>query len=154
MLEKAYWILLISLITLGLVTLTVKAEDTFDQVTVKIPYSVTLIKKMLEPGSYQIRYVGNNKIRFSKLGNSTKVDAEAAQFAFKFGEKAKETKLVLQHYGRTYLPDEVWIQGKAYYYKFGMGDPSKFKPLVPEDQRTPQTRVAIAGKYEEVPTAE
>src|SRR5438046_2332846 len=130
-LEKACLISLISLIVVGIAVATAQAE-TFDQVRVKIPNRVKVADKILEPGDYLIRQVEKDKVEISKSpSDPMKVAAKIGVLEFTFAEPAKETKVILHHSGGDYVLDQIWMQGKPYYFKFAKSQTASFEAAVP-----------------------
>ena len=60
---------------------------------------------------------------------------------------ARDTKVVLHHFGSDYYFDKVWIQGKDYGYEFPLPDSVKSR------EREKMEAVAVAATYQATPAA-
>jgi hypothetical protein len=165
-LERVFWTFLISLILLGITPVTTKAQDqalkveteekemAVDEVTVSFPYPVRAGGETLSPGDYAIRMVPN-RIQISKTSDASgKLELRLGVNQFPFGEPAKETKVLLHRMGSDYMLNEVWIQGKGYYYKVSNMMTEPFRAAVPEDGMSDKDAVGLTAKYQQVTVTE
>ena len=143
-LEKAFWI---SWIVIGVSLGVATAQTRYDQVTVNLPFRVTVGDKVLEPGEYRIRQVNDNLVQIiqnaSGAGQS-RVEAPVVQVITEFNDPAKETKVILHCFGDDYYFDKMSLQGKGYGYLFIQ--PESLKARDRERRESP----ALSGKYEQV----
>ena len=143
-LEKAFWI---SWIVIGVSLGVATAQTRYDQVTVNLPFRVTVGDKVLEPGEYRIRQVNDNLVQIiqnaSGAGQS-RVEAPVVQVITEFNDPAKETKVILHCFGDDYYFDKMSLQGKDCGYLFLQ--PESLKARERERRESP----ALSGKYEQV----
>ena len=116
-----------------------------DTVYVKLPYTVTLGDRTLQPGDYVIKEMASqNKSRvllvYSDHGrrfetSSNTIPAYALQ-------TPDNSSLVLHHFGPDYYFDKIWIQGKNYGYEFPL--PANVK----RRQKERLSAVTVAAQYQ------
>ena len=165
-LEKTFWIFLISVIVFGITAVTTKAQDqklkveteekemSADEVTVSFPYPVRAGGENLSPVDYKIRMLPNRVQIFKTSDESRKLELRVGINQFSLGEPAKETKVLLHRMGSDYVLNEVWIQGKAYYYKVSSTMTEPFRAAVPEDGSSDKDAVGLTAKYGQVTVTE
>jgi hypothetical protein len=93
----------------------------YDQVSVNLPYTITLGDKTLQPGDYYIRELPNpGKSNVLLIYSDDGMKFETAVLTIPTVDPAtpEETKVVLHHIGDDYYFDKIWIQGKNYGYEF------------------------------------
>ena len=142
--KKACWI---SWMVIGASLGVATARTRHDQVTVNLPFRVTVGDKVLEPGEYRIRQVNDNLvqiIRNASGAGQTRVEAPVVQVINEFNDPAKETKVILHRFGDDYYFDKMSLQGKGYGYLFIQ--PESLKARERERRESP----ALSGKYEQV----
>jgi hypothetical protein len=144
--RKALWIAVVVL-AFGFASATAGAVT--DQVTVRLPYPVTVGERVLEPGEYLIRQMGG-------LGG----DRWVVQIFRDQGMKHETTVMTIPTVGRKtpnrtvvqlhrfpreeYYFDKIWIQGKDYGYEFILPDRVKSREKERRGGRT------LAARYEQV----
>src|SRR6476646_4467546 len=118
------------MITAGVVALGLAAWNTpskaqgpmYDRVNVTLPYSVTIGDRTLQPGNYVIQQNrdsgGGSRVLLIYSDNGMKFETSAMTIPALDPNTARDTKVVLHHYGSDYYFDKVWIQGKDYGYEF------------------------------------
>jgi len=133
-------------VTLGLALMTppgMAQGPMYDRVNVNLPYSVTIGDRVLQPGEYviqQLRDAGGVLLIYSD--NGMKFETSAMTIPALDINTARDTKVVLHHFGPDYYFDKVWIQGKDYGYEFPL--PSSVKAR----ERERMEPVAVAATYQ------
>ncbi len=94
----------------------------YDKVMVNLPYTVTVGDHVLQPGPYVIRQAenpgGSSQVLRFYSDDGRQFETEALTIPVVDIGTAKDTKLVLHHFGQDYYMDKIWIQGKNYGYEF------------------------------------
>lgn len=141
---KALGILLLVVgVALGVAT----AQTRYDQVTVNLPFRVTVGDRVLEPGEYRIRQVNDNLVQITRSAGGPQqagVEAPVVQILTVFNDPANETKVIFHRFGDDYYFDKMWLQGKGYGYLFIQ--PDSLKARERERRDSPE----LSGKYEQV----
>jgi len=125
----------------------------YDRVNVNMPYTVTVGDKTLQPGNYVIQQNrdsgGGSRVLLIYSDNGMKFETSAMTIPALDPNTARDTKVVLHHYGSDYYFDKVWIQGKDYGYEFPV--PSSVK----DREKERMAEVTVPAQYQSVPaTAE
>jgi len=114
-----------SALALGLVTWITpgKAQGPmWDVVNVNLPYTVTIGDKTLQPGDYKIQQNrdigGGSRVLLIYGDNGMKFETSAMTIPALDPNTARDTKVILHHFGNDYYFDKIWIQGKDYGYEF------------------------------------
>jgi len=145
-----------SALALGLATLAtpvVQGQPLFDRVDVTLPYSVTIGKMTLQPGSYKIEQLrspsGSSQVLLIYGDNGMKFETSALTIPAlgKMAETQTSTRVMLHHFGDDYYFDKVWIQGKDYGYEFPLPDSVKSR------EKEAMQPVSVAANYSSVPAA-
>jgi len=127
----------------------VQAQPLFDRVDVNLPYTVTIGNKTLQPGSYVIQQLesasGDSRVLLIYGDNGMKFETSALTIPTLDPNTARETKVILHHFGNDYYFDKVWIQGKDYGYEFPL--PNSVKQRENEAMQP----VTVAATYSSVP---
>ena len=109
-------------LTLWVTPVKVQGQPLFDRVDVNLPYTVTVGDKTLQPGKYVIQQLnstsGDSRVLLIYGDNGMKFETSVMTIPTLDVNTARETKVVLHHYGNDYYFDKVWIQGKDYGYEF------------------------------------
>jgi hypothetical protein len=105
----------------GLVMPHAFAQPMWDQVKVKLPYSVTLGEKTIPPGDYLIKQLesadGDSPVLLIYGKNGMKFQTSALTIHAVDVNTPQKTDVTLQHIGDNYYLDKVWIAGKNYGYE-------------------------------------
>jgi hypothetical protein len=124
----------------------------YDRVNVTLPYTVTIGDKTLQPGDYVIQQLrdagGGSRVLLIYSDNGMKFETSAMTIPALDINTARDTKVVLHHFGPDYYFDKVWIQGKNYGYEFPVPDSVKAR----EKER--MEPVSVAATYQAVPKPE
>jgi hypothetical protein len=160
-LERAFQISLISLIVFGISVIHTsaqnesasKTESTYDEVTINFPNPVKVGQQTLDRGDYKIRLSGNEGEAFKAPNDPKKVEFKVGINQFPFGEPTKETKVILHRSGSDYILNEVWIQGKGYYYKTAERMVEPFRAAVEADGMSDENAVALNATHREISLA-
>jgi len=125
----------------------------YDRVNVNMPYTVTVGDKTLQPGNYVIQQNrdsgGGSRVLLIYSDNGMKFETSAMTIPALDPNTARDTKVVLHHFGNDYYFDKVWIQGKDYGYEFPV--PSSVK----DREKERMAEVTVPAQYQSVPaTAE
>jgi len=135
--------------TLGLALMTppgMAQGPMYDRVNVNLPYTVTIGDHVLQPGEYVIQQLrdagGGSRVLLIYSDNGMKFETSAMTIPALDINTARETKVVLHHFGPDYYFDKVWIQGKDYGYEFPL--PSSVKAR----ERERMEPVAVAATYQ------
>lgn len=114
-----------SALALGLVTWITPGNaqgPLWDVVHVNLPYTVTVGDKTLQPGDYKIQQNrdigGGSRILLIYGDNGMKFETSAMTIPALDPNTARDTKVILHHFGNDYYFDKIWIQGKDYGYEF------------------------------------
>ena len=136
-------------VTLGLALMTppgMAQGPMYDRVNVNLPYSVTIGDRVLQPGEYVIQQLrdagGGSRVLLIYSDNGMKFETSAMTIPALDINTARDTKVVLHHFGPDYYFDKVWIQGKDYGYEFPL--PSSVKAR----ERERMEPVAVAATYQ------
>jgi len=96
-------------------------QPMWDQVKVKLPYSVTLGDKTIPPGDYLIKQLdnadGDSPVLLIYGKNGMKFQTSALTIHAVDVNTPQKTDVTLQHIGDNYYLDKVWIAGKNYGYE-------------------------------------
>jgi hypothetical protein len=124
----------------------------YDRVNVTLPYTVTVGDKTLQPGDYVIQQLrdagGGSRVLLIYSDNGMKFETSAMTIPALDINTARDTKVVLHHFGPDYYFDKVWIQGKNYGYEFPVPDSVKAR----EKER--MEPVSVAATYQAVPQSQ
>lgn len=114
-----------SALALGLVTWITpgKAQGPmWDVVHVNLPYTVTIGEKTLQPGDYIIQQNrdngGGSRVLLIYGNSGMKFETSAMTIPALDPNTARDTQVILHHFGNDYYFDKIWIQGKDYGYEF------------------------------------
>jgi len=117
----------------------------WDVVHVNLPYSVTINDKTLQPGEYTIQQLrdlgGGSRVLLIYSDNGMKFETSAMTIPALDPNTARDTKVILHHFGPDYYFDKVWIQGKDYGYEFPLPNSVKAR------QREAMEPVSVAASY-------
>ena len=123
----------------------------WDRVNVNLPYTVTVGERTLQPGEYVIQQLrdtgGGSRILLIYSDNGMKFETSAMTIPALDTNTARDTKVVLHHFGNDYYMDKVWIQGKDYGYEFPVPDRIKSR----EKER--MAGVSVPAQYQTVDSA-
>lgn len=121
----------------------------YDRVDVNLPYSVTIGDKTLQPGDYVIQQLnsasGNSRVLLIYSDNGMKFKTSAMTIPCLDPNTARDTKVMLHHFGNDYYFDKIWIQGKDYGYEFPL--PNSVKQREKEEMQP----VSVAANYSATP---
>ena len=121
----------------------------FDRVDVNLPYTVTIGDKTLQPGEYVIQQLdsasGNSPVLLIYSDNGMKFKTSAMTIPCLDPNTARDTKVMLHHFGNDYYFDRIWIQGKDYGYEFPL--PNSVKQREKEEMQP----VSVAANYSATP---
>jgi hypothetical protein len=121
----------------------------YDRVNVNLPYTVSIGDKTLQPGEYVIQQLrdsgGGSRVLLIYSDNGMKFETSAMTIPALDINTARDTKVVLHHFGSDYYFDKVWIQGKDYGYEFPLPDSVKSR------EREKMEAVAVAATYQATP---
>lgn len=139
-------------LTLGIAMLATprgQAQPLDDRVIVDMPYTTTVGKKTLQPGKYIIQRLssqsGGGRVLLFYSDDGQKFETSAMTIPALDINTARDTKVVLHHFGSDYYFDKVWIQGKDYGYEFPLPDSVKSR------EREKMEAVAVAATYQATP---
>jgi hypothetical protein len=114
-----------SALALGLVTWITpgKAQGPmWDVVHVNLPYTVTIGEKTLQPGDYTIQQNrdngGGSRVLLIYGDSGMKFETSAMTIPALDQNTARDTQVIVHHFGNDYYFDKIWIQGKDYGYEF------------------------------------
>jgi len=114
-----------------------------------MPYSVTIGDKVLQPGQYVIQQNrdagGGSRVLLIYSDNGMKFETSAMTIPALDPDTARDTKVVLHHYGSDYYFDKIWVQGKDYGYEFPV--PSSVKSREKERMAS----VSVPATYSNTP---
>lgn len=117
----------------------------YDRVDVNLPYTVTIGDRTLQPGQYVIQQLrsasGDSRVLLIYSDNGMKFETSAMTIPALDPNTARDTKVILHHFGNDYYFDKVWIQGKDYGYEFPLPDSVKAR------QREEMQPVSVAANY-------
>jgi hypothetical protein len=123
----------------------------YDRVNVNLPYTVTIGDKTLQPGEYVIQQLrdagGGSRVLLIYSDNGMKFETSAMTIPALDINTARDTKVVLHHFGSDYYFDKVWIQGKDYGYEFPLPNSVKSR------EREKMEAVSVAATYQATPAA-
>jgi len=135
-------------VTLGLALMTppgIAQGPMYDRVNVNLPYTVTIGDRVLQPGEYVIQQLrdagGGSRVLLIYSDNGMKFETSAMTIPALDINTARDTKVVLHHFGPDYYFDKIWIQGKDYGYEFPL--PSSVKAR----ERERMEPVSVAANY-------
>ena len=118
----------------------------YDRVNVNLPYTVTIGNHVLQPGEYVIQQLrdagGGSRVLLIYSDNGMKFETSAMTIPALDINTARDTKVVLHHFGPDYYFDKVWIQGKDYGYEFPLPNSVKAR----EKER--MEPVSVAATYQ------
>jgi hypothetical protein len=124
---------------------TVQAQPLYDRVNVNLPYTVTIGDHTLQPGDYIFQQLpseaGNSRVVLIYSDNGMKFRTSAMSIPALDPNTARDTKLVLHHFGNDYYLDKIWIQGKDYGYEFPVPDRVKSR------EKEMAEPVSVAANY-------
>jgi len=117
----------------------------WDVVHVNLPYTVTIGEKTLQPGEYTIQQLrdlgGGSRVLLIYSDSGMKFETSAMTIPALDINTARDTKVVLHHFGPDYYFDKVWIQGKDYGYEFPLPNSVKSR------QKEAMQAVSVAANY-------
>ena len=121
----------------------------FDRVDVNLPYTVTIGDKTLQPGDYVIQQMdstsGDSRVLLIYGNDGMKFETSAMTIPTLDPNTARDTKVILHHFGNDYYFDKIWIQGKDYGYEFPL--PNSVKQREKEEMQP----VSVAANYSVTP---
>jgi len=121
----------------------------YDRVDVNLPYTVTIGDQTLQPGSYVIQQLrsasGDSRVLLIYSDNGMKFQTSAMTIPCLDPNTARDTKVMLHHFGSDYYFDKIWIQGKDYGYEFPL--PNNVKQREKEEMQP----VSVAANYSATP---
>jgi len=121
----------------------------WDRVNVNLPYSVSIGDRTLQPGEYVIQQLqspaGSSRVLLIYSDNGMKFQTSAMTIPALDPNTARDTKVVLHHFGPDYYFDKIWIQGKDYGYEFPLPDSVK------QREKERMEPVSVAANYQSVP---
>ncbi len=121
----------------------------WDVVHVNLPYTVTVGDHTLQPGEYTIQQLrdpgGASRVLLIYSDNGMKFETSAMTIPALDPNTARDTKVVLHHFGPDYYFDKIWIQGKDYGYEFPLPNSVKARE---KEQMEP---VSVAATYSTMP---
>ena len=124
----------------------------WDVVHVNLPYTVTIGDRTLQPGEYVIQQLhdlgGGSRVLLIYSDNGMKFETSAMTIPALDPNTARDTKVVLHHFGNDYYFDKVWIQGKDYGYEFPL--PNSVK----EREKERMQAISVAATYSTMPAQE
>jgi cell division septation protein DedD len=124
----------------------------WDVVKVNLPYTVSVGDKTLQPGEYTIQQLrspgGASRVLLIYSDQGMKFETSAMTIPALDINTARDTKVVLHHFGPEYYFDKIWIQGKDYGYEFPLPDSVKAR------QRERMEPVSVAATYSTMPAQE
>jgi hypothetical protein len=124
----------------------------YDRVQVNLPYTVTIGDKTLQPGDYVIQQLrdagGGSRVLLIYSDNGMKFETSAMTIPALDINTARDTKVVLHHFGPDYYFDKIWIQGKDYGYEFPLPNSVKAR------ERERMQPVSVAATYQATPSTE
>jgi hypothetical protein len=131
----------------------VKAQGPlYDRVDVNLPYTVTIGNRTLQPGEYVIQQLrsaaGDSRVLLIYSDNGMKFETSAMTIPALDPNTARDTKVILHHFGSDYYFDKIWIQGKDYGYEFPLPNSVKARE---KEQMQP---VSVAANYSSVSNTE
>lgn len=141
-----------AVVALGLAAWTsIRAQGPlYDRVDVNLPYTVTIGDKTLQPGNYVIQQLrsaaGDSRVLLIYGDNGMKFETSAMTIPVLDINTARDTKVMLHHFGNDYYFDKVWIQGKDYGYEFPLPDSVKSR------EKEQMQAVSVAANYSSVPS--
>jgi hypothetical protein len=121
----------------------------YDRVDVNLPYTVTIGNQTLQPGEYVIQQLnstsGDSRVLLIYTDNGMKFETSAMTIPCLDPNTARDTKVMLHHFGNDYYFDKIWIQGKDYGYEFPL--PNSVKQREKEEMQP----VSVAANYSATP---
>ncbi|MCL4401635.1 MAG: hypothetical protein M1436_03085 [Acidobacteria bacterium] len=121
----------------------------YDRVLVNLPYTVTVGDHTLQPGDYVISQFHSsgpaNRELLIYSDNGTKFETSALTIPVLDNNTARDTKVILHHFGPDYYFDRIWIVGKNYGYEFPL--PASVKAR----ERERMAPLTIAATYQAAP---
>jgi hypothetical protein len=121
----------------------------YDRVDVNLPYTVTIGNQALQPGEYVIQQLnstgGDSRVLLIYTDNGMKFETSAMTIPCLDPNTARDTKVMLHHFGNDYYFDKIWIQGKDYGYEFPL--PNSVKQREKEEMQP----VSVAANYSASP---
>ena len=84
---------------------------------------------------------GDNRILLIYGKNGMKFKTSAMSIPALDPNTARDTKVILHHYGNDYYIDKIWVQGKDYGYEFPLPDRVKSR------KKERRESVTVAGNY-------
>ena len=121
----------------------------YDRVDVNLPYTVNVGNKTLQPGDYVIQQLrsasGDSRVLLIYSDNGMKFETSAMTIPALDPNTARDTKVILHHFGNNYYFDKIWIQGKDYGYEFPVPDSVKAR------EKEEMQPVSVAATYSSVP---
>jgi hypothetical protein len=121
----------------------------YDRVDVNLPYTITIGNQTLQPGEYVIQQLnsasGDSRVLLIYSDNGMKFQTSAMTIPCLDPNTARDTKVMLHHFGNDYYFDKIWIQGKDYGYEFPL--PNSVKQREKEEMQP----VSVAANYSSTP---
>jgi hypothetical protein len=123
----------------------------WDVVHVNLPYTVTIGDKTLQPGEYTIQQNrdpgGASRVLLIYSDNGMKFETSAMTIPALDPNTARDTKVLLHHFGQDYYFDKIWIQGKDYGYEFPLPNSVKSR------EKEQMAAVSVPAQYSTMPAA-
>jgi hypothetical protein len=139
-------------LALGLATWTTpgKAQGPmWDRVNVNLPYTVTIGDRTLQPGEYTIQQMddpsGGSRVLLIYSDNGMKFQTSAMTIPCLDPNTARDTRVILHHFGNDYYFDKIWVQGKDYGYEFPLPNSVKAR------EKEALAPVSVAATYSTIP---
>jgi hypothetical protein len=121
----------------------------YDRVDVSLPYTVTIGNQTLQPGEYVIQQLnsasGDSRVLLIYSDKGMKFETSAMTIPCLDPNTARDTKVMLHHFGSDYYFDKIWIQGKDYSYEFPL--PNSVKQREKEEMQP----VSVSANYSSTP---
>jgi len=118
---------------------------------VNLPYTVTIGDKTLQPGEYTIQQNrdpgGASRVLLIYSDNGMKFETSAMTIPALDPNTARDTKVLLHHFGQDYYFDKIWIQGKDYGYEFPLPNSVKSR------EKEQMAAVSVPAQYSTMPAA-
>ena len=95
---------------LGMLTLSAPAPVAAGEIHASVPFSFTVNKKVLPPGTYDVSSGPAHSLLVRGFGGGAFVSGQAAQSL-----NSTSPKLVFHRYGNEYILREVWMSGASGY---------------------------------------
>ena len=95
---------------LGMLTLSAPAPVAAGDIRASVPFSFTVNKRVLPPGTYNVSSGAAHSLLISGFGGGAFASGQRAE-----SSKSTSPKLVFHRYGDEYILREVWMSGASGY---------------------------------------